>query len=129
MPTGKRASMREGPLAALFRKTAEEEERPTRAEGRPEGAAPPPPPQPEERSLREEAPGPPVARTQTAESLAAEPERHIPSPQERLRQAFSADIPESLMEHPRPAPPQGGGRDSIHEPDPYARSERAAESF
>ena len=24
MPTGKRASMREGPLAALFRKTAEE---------------------------------------------------------------------------------------------------------
>ena len=34
MPTGKRASMREGPLAALFRKTAEDVE-PTKPEPRP----------------------------------------------------------------------------------------------
>ena len=35
MPTGKRASMREGPLAALFRKTADEAEG---GEGAPSGA-------------------------------------------------------------------------------------------
>ena len=37
MPTGKRASMREGPLAALFRKTAEDVEH---VEHRPEPAVP-----------------------------------------------------------------------------------------
>src|SRR6267154_56003 len=92
MPTNKRASMREGPLAALFRKTAEDapgEEKPegtaAPAEGAPVGreetprgdappATPPAtttPPAPEARTPAPEArvPEPP------------EPERHVPSPQ------------------------------------------------
>jgi cell division protein FtsZ len=103
MPTGKRASMREGPLAALFRKTAEEgqpgesPEEETRPEARVE---------PEPRRIEEPAPEEP----------------RIPTPQERLRQAFSSDIPESLMERPRPEP-----RPAV--PDPYARPERIAETF
>ena len=34
-----------------------------------------------------------------------EPEREIPSPQERLRHAFSADIPDNIMERPEPPEP------------------------
>ena len=68
---GKRASMREGPLAALFRKTEEEG-----LDGAPE------------RSVREvEAPADPAP----AESP------RIPSPQERLRHAFSSDLPDNLL--------------------------------
>src|SRR5438477_144453 len=122
MPTGKRASMREGPLAALFRKTAEETEG-TPAKPAPEAAAPPEPqpaaepelattPEPKRRghpSLR--APSPPEP----------EEELRLPSPQERLRHAFSADIPENVLERPkrRRGPVQ----------DVYARPERDAEAF
>ena len=102
MPTSKRASMREGPLAALFRKTAEdaadakspEEQKPRRAE--PRRRRPLPRPSQEPRRGRHpaiEVPEP------------SSPERHVPSPQERLRQAFSADIPESLMDRPAPSEP------------------------
>jgi cell division protein FtsZ len=76
--TGKRASMREGPLADLFRKTAEDTSEPAPA---PPEAAP-------------AAPGP-----------APEPL----TPRERLRGAFSSDIPQDILE------PVG---------DVYARSER-----
>jgi cell division protein FtsZ len=62
MGSGKRASMREGPLANLFRKTETE------------GLAPPPP------------------------RRAEEPERATPTPQERLRHAFSSE------DSPAPAP-------------------------
>src|SRR6202008_2275861 len=89
MPTGKRASMREGPLAALFRRTTEDQAEdlpaadasvPSGSERAPDtAAAPAPPPEPVE------AP-------------------RIPSPQERLRQAFSSDLPESLLERPPPPP-------------------------
>ncbi len=87
MASGKRASMREGPLAALFRKTDEDA---------PEGEATPAAPAPAESeaphpSLRADAPAAP-----------AEPEVAIPTPQERLRQAFSADIPENILEPVRP---------------------------
>jgi cell division protein FtsZ len=77
MPTGKRASMREGPLAALFRKTTEEPapDRPAADDSAPTGF--------------EGAPEPPAAPD-------------VPSPQERLRQAFSSDIPESLLDRPEP---------------------------
>jgi cell division protein FtsZ len=112
MPTGKRASMREGPLAALFRKTAEEAEL--------EGAVRPS----EERQPEPEARRPAETPPRREPEPESEPEHYIPSPQERLRHAFSSDIPENLMERsaasaPPPAP----------ERDPFARAERVAESF
>jgi cell division protein FtsZ len=127
MPTGKRASMREGPLAALFRKTAEdtiansgepESKAPPVPEALPEPEAPPAPPETEGRSLPHpsfEAPAP-----------NPEPEeRHVPSPQERLRHAFSSDIPENLLEPPSRQDTPSGQDTPPH--DVYARPER--ESF
>ena len=82
MGSGKRASMREGPLAALFRKTETEG-----LEG--ERRAP------EQRERQQE----PRPRASTPET----PPR-IPTPQERLRHAFSSDLPENMMSPPpRPA--------------------------
>jgi cell division protein FtsZ len=101
MPTGKRASMREGPLAALFRKTAEDTGPGAKAPGAPQSE--PPPRRAAEPALPEPA----------AQAEPEEPERRIPSPQERLRNAFSADIPENVLQPPRePSAPQ---------PDVYAR--------
>jgi len=71
MGSGKRASMREGPLAALFRKTE--------TEGLDDAA--PPPPEPVSEAPR------------------------VPTPQERLRHAFSSDLPENMMSPPAPGPP------------------------
>src|SRR5579884_3452294 len=87
MPHGKRASMREGPLAALFRRTDQ-----------PASEAP-------------EAP---------AEEPAVAPEHTVPTPQERLRHAFSSDIPENLLERPAPSRPHG---------DPLLPAGRYAETF
>ena len=133
MPTGKRASMREGPLADLFRKTAED------AAGDP--ADPPEPPEPPAEPEPElvppvpesEAPAPPEHRRGVAHpSLEApspappEPPRPpVPSPQERLRQAFSSDIPEDVLE--RPSGSSESDSESGH--DVYARHERADEAF
>jgi cell division protein FtsZ len=92
--------MREGPLAALFRKTAQETEDPARRPAKPEPVEPP--------------------KQAEAESAAAQ--AHVQSPQERLRHAFSADIPENVLD--RPAVRQKG------EPhDVYARPERTSEGF
>src|SRR3954465_16072640 len=74
MGSGKRASMREGPLANLFRKTETD------------GLEPP----------RAEQPAPP-------------PERATPTPQERLRHAFSAEIPGDMMAPPDDPPPPAAG--------------------
>jgi cell division protein FtsZ len=85
MAQNKRASMREGPLAALFRKTAEDREQ----EGKPRKA-----------EQGEQAPAPPAARPSEPAAHTpppVEPPR-VPTPQERLRHAFSADIPENVME-------------------------------
>ena len=49
-----------------------------------------------------------------------EPQRRVPSPQERLRHAFSADIPENILDR---AP----ARRAAAEPDPYATVARADE--
>jgi cell division protein FtsZ len=90
MATGKRASMREGPLADLFRRTEETE------------------------SARQPAPPPAPAPRQE--------EPRVPSPRERLRHAFSADIdlPEDIMERPT--------RESREpEPDRWAEPERTPE--
>src|SRR3954452_12202827 len=100
MANPKRASMREGRLAALFRKTEEGED----AEGQPAEAAPAP---------REQQPAPPPHPRETglphpalrAEEPLAEPETRIPSPQERLRHAFSSEIPENVMDRSAPVTP------------------------
>jgi cell division protein FtsZ len=63
-----------------------------------------------------------------AEQLAAGPaepeveEPRIPLPHERLRHAFSADIPENVLE--RPAAPEPAETEPDHEPDVYARVTR-----
>jgi len=100
MPAGKRASMREGPLSQLFRKTAEDT---TAAEAAQtslpveETEAPQKPhpalhaPQPVEPDLSPEAPRAP----------------EVPSPQERLRSAFSAG----------PAPKRAAVRDVYARPE------------
>src|SRR5690349_7126963 len=103
MPTGKRASMREGPLAALFRKTAEDtaagtpaqEESGTAAERAAASEQSPPAPEPQ-----------PSVPAPEATPVADEPEQpqHVLSPQERLRHVFSSDIPENMLE--REAPPE-----------------------
>src|SRR5688572_2630144 len=69
MGSGKRASMREGPLANLFRKTETEGLEPPRAEE----SQPP-------------------------------PERTTPTPQERLRHAFSSEIPGDMLAPPEEPP-------------------------
>jgi cell division protein FtsZ len=133
MPTGKRASMREGPLAALFRKTAEEA---ASLEPGPEQRALPPAPHP---SLEPGVPEPePVSEPQ------------VPSPQERLRHAFSSELEAGAVDQPAPPAdepsteelqlPGTGGPDvarggaapaapPAQERDVYARPERTAEGF
>jgi cell division protein FtsZ len=82
MASGKRASMREGPLAALFRKTEEDAAAAESAAPHPSLGATP--------EAQAPAPAPP---------LPAEAEEvEVPSPQERLRNAFSSDIPENILE-------------------------------
>ncbi|MBE2319180.1 cell division protein FtsZ [Solirubrobacter sp. CPCC 204708] len=92
MGSGKRASMREGPLANLFRKTE--------TEGLGEQPQPP--------AVRAEEP-----RVDEPQQPAV-PERATPvqppSPQERLRHAFSTDVPGDMMapppaDEPPAAPP------------------------
>src|SRR5690348_16289176 len=111
MPNAKRASMREGPLAALFRKTAEDTAQPGQQPSAPTPSKPP-----------AAAPDPPTAsRPPGAEEPPVEPERRIPSPQERLRHAFSADIPANVLE--TPSEPVGPP-----EPDVYARPRPGTDS-
>jgi cell division protein FtsZ len=95
MPTGKRASMREGPLAALFRKTEEDDD-----------AAPGQSPGPESPPAEPGADARPAAPAHAAAETPVEPEpaeHHIPSPRERLRNVFSVDIPDNVLEPATPA--------------------------
>jgi cell division protein FtsZ len=99
----KRASMREGPLAALFRRTDEEAvEGPPAAQDEVAGRGS----QDEPQTGQELRPAPPSARGTEgrgrADGLPAdtEPERRIPTPEERLRNVFSSDIPENMMDRP-----------------------------
>jgi cell division protein FtsZ len=152
MPTGKRASMREGPLADLFRKTtddgppaAEAPSAPPAPEADSPPASQPPaapkapvsePPAPEPRAAERTAEPRPPAPQRPAEprrratphpSLDAdaqsppleEEDRPVRSAQERVRKAFSSDIPEDVLERPS----------SLPAPDVYARADRELDAF
>jgi cell division protein FtsZ len=133
--TSKRASMREGPLAALFRKT-EELEKDSSAERLssdavsssdaatlPRAATSAGVAEPVARTAQDARVQAPAAQSAPAEratapaqvqhsressvphpsldpSLDEERPQRIPSPQERLRHAFSSEIPENLMDRP-----------------------------
>jgi cell division protein FtsZ len=151
MTNAKRASMREGPLSQLFRKTAEDTVESDHANSQPQlpgaevrrelpapplaaarvpPAAPPaarPSPAPAE-PLARALPHPALNESATAESMIETPV--IPTPQERLRHAFSSDLPENVMDKPTsqpestPAPATAAA--AAH--DPYARHS-AADNF
>ncbi len=98
MAQNKRASMREGPLAALFRKTEEDG---LEVEG--EGAGEQPPVEATAAPDTEptaEAP----EQEQLDTDLAVEDDQDdaptVPSPRERLRNVFSSEIPANMMERP-----------------------------
>jgi cell division protein FtsZ len=140
MASGNRASMREGPLAQLFRKTEDDKETP-REEPRREEQARQERPATEPRAgrpLPEGGPSPQITRqppeprpsmelTEAAKRAQARAEERarrrereaqeepwsrydgVPTPEERLRSVFSADIPENILERapergPEPAP-------------------------
>jgi cell division protein FtsZ len=119
----KRASMREGPLAALFSKTEEEQakepEKPS-AKGPEEPSAKAP--------EREESRAQDELAASAPEVVAEEPEEEtttVPSPRERLRNVFSAEIPANMMERERPA---AAAPETEKEPpaaDVYAREDRS----
>src|SRR5205807_9105611 len=104
MANAKRASMREGPLAALFRKTEELE---GEAQGNAEERAEEP-----SRKTAEGTAASGAARTrrsQTGRAASPHPalgdveeleddtiEERVPTPQERLRHAFSSELPSDL---------------------------------
>src|SRR3954462_8933464 len=115
----KRASMREGPLAALFRKTDEEPEAKATPKAKP-APAPEPEPVREEPVARERPAVPHPALRPQPEAPADEP--RVPTPQERLRHAFSADIPENVLEAP-------AIRRVTPDHDPYARYEASSPSI
>ena len=87
MDNAKRASMREGPLAQLFRKTDEEE------------GAPKEEPKREAPEARRPAPEPPARpEPPTPSTPAGSRYEGTPTPEQRLRTVFSSDIPENIME-------------------------------
>ena len=118
MDRGKRASMREGPLSALFRSTAELDEQqpeapPAKAKKpRAEAAQVEPP--------RAQAPpveAPPRVEPPRPAPRVVEPEPEVRQPrryEQRLRDVFSSDIPENIMD--REARPVYGH----HEPRPVS---------
>ena len=136
MASGKRdrASMREGPLADLFRRTDKsaapprepqpEDTPPRAAAARPRGAggarsgaAAAEPAHPRSRARGRAGPvdpvaGPPVP-SEPAPPIAEEPPAHVPEPKERLRNVFSTDIPENILDRDQPR----YGRDP-HQPAP-----------
>ncbi len=146
MSNAKRASMREGPLSQLFRKTAEDTVDADHAQPQPQlpgtepprelvsgpapvAAAPAPAAQPEPRAL----PHPALNESATAASMYEKPV--VPTPQERLRRTFSSEseptpgipvpVPVAepvIVESPAPATAAAAAHD------PYARH-TAAENF
>jgi cell division protein FtsZ len=103
MDRGKRASMREGPLSALFRDTAAMDEEAVTPEPKarkaktPKAEAPvaqpPAPAEPERITLPDPEPAPRIRRSTPAPEP-AQPRAY----EQRLRDVFSADIPNNMME-------------------------------
>jgi cell division protein FtsZ len=164
MASGKRASMREGPLAALFRRT--DEDALEGAESTPQASASEPPSEPraaaggradipsaeasvppvtpaaarrrEPDPLRDEGPAvtPPAHPRETGyphPSLGADPEPEAtdapraPSAQERLRNAFSSELPDDILApsgraDAEPARAPRAAAPAVPAADPYARS-------
>jgi cell division protein FtsZ len=124
MASGKRASMREGPLAALFRKTEQEGLEGKQAVPEEKSADKSPVPGPQSPGAqdepRREAEAParseaatPAARRAERREAPAEEVRRVPTPKERLRDVFAPDIPDNILDRPRPARPRYG-RDDPH---------------
>jgi cell division protein FtsZ len=125
MPAAKRASMREGPLSQLFRKTAEDIGAATAAPAEPAQAS-----LPIDEPTADRKPHPALAAPSPAApeiDLSPEAPRapEVPSPQERLRSAFSADIPASLMDAPTKPP---AAAKTAPARDVYARTDYGHES-
>jgi len=113
--------MREGPLAALFRRTDTDDPEKPAGERAEEGTGSEPV-SPRERDTSAPEHVEPAAESAQPAARPAEraaepaaprsaeprstspPASSIPTPQERLRHAFSSDIPENLMERPAPPP-------------------------
>jgi cell division protein FtsZ len=122
MASGKRASMREGPLADLFRKTERAADQAEEAAAAGDDSQVPAPSTPAARDRRQPDPPPhprdtgyPHPALSTPEEAPPAPETRVPTPQERLRHAFSADIPENILEPETRAPA------APRQEDPYAR--------
>ena len=161
MSNPKRASMREGPLAALFRKTEEldkdgranqaapetdagaasaqdalsaettagehasanvspADSRAERSADMPASSADAPAMNPPARPRESAPPHPSLGPSVEIE----EPGSGVPSPKERLRQAFSSEIPASLMDRPEPARPSRDAR-VREEPRPFVQASQA----
>jgi cell division protein FtsZ len=90
--------MREGPLAALFRKTEElEKESPAEQRSTPNVGA--------DAATSPATPAPAARASVPHPALSTPPPRepetsHVPSPQERLRHVFSSEIPDNVMDAP-----------------------------
>jgi cell division protein FtsZ len=98
--------MREGPLSALFRSTAELDEQAEEKAPRAEAPAAEPPraePEPERITLPDPEPAPRIRRATPAPQV----ERDEVRPrayEQRLRDVFSSDIPNNMMERQAPRP-------------------------
>ncbi len=115
MAGGKRASMREGPLAALFRRT-DGGETPPEGEKREEAAQRP-------KDRREQPQAEQQLDYQQDRYQQDEEEPRVPSPKERLSAAFAQDIPHDVLERPgelqreyRPREEPRISRTKVHKP-------------
>jgi cell division protein FtsZ len=138
MTNPKRASMREGPLAALFRKTELDEsaEAPADADADTEAT----PSQSQTPAARDERGAPHPALSATTEeprsrsrsgsrsaSGGASSGAGVPTPKDRLKQAFSSEIPASLMDRDAAPASDAPARDAARPVmDEYARSDHPA---
>jgi cell division protein FtsZ len=128
MPAAKRASMREGPLSQLFRKTAEDTGAVPHSKEPAQSSLPIEEPAAE--AVTERNPHPALDTPPAAPEIDLSPEAprapEVPSPQERLRSAFAADIPASLMDAPTKAPARAKAPKPKRQ-DVFARPEYAYE--